>query len=803
MSTYQKLASLALILFCLVPGILTAQVGINTTGNDPDASAMLDISSTDKGMLIPRMTASQRDLISSPADGLTIYNVDDSCFNYYTGKAWTSLKADDLGSHIATSNIQLDGNRITDGSNNKGLSIDNKGTGTFLTDNNAAFDLQLESGDSPTLRLYQNNSGGWGNSIWDIVGNESNFFIRDVSNGSNLPLKISPGSGNNKIVIKSTGVGIGTESPDTEFDVNGQIRMRTGATNGFIPVSDTNGVMTWTDPASIGVGVGDNLGNHTATQRLNLDGNYLTGTSSDGGIFIDANNQVGIGTNSPGAALDVRSSFTYKDGNQAYGKVLTSNGSGNASWQTPGYGQELLECFSYTYDQPLTVVSQLQQQGGYYLRSFNNGILWQSFTANEGFLTTVDIWANTNTEQFKGGTLKVYEGEGTAGNLLLTKSVGTISGMGSVSLISDSLFLTGGEIYTLEFKDNNGVWGWAASDLIPHNGPYSGGRSSTISTRDHKFRVYMAVCEDKLLQAISINEGNGSHNINEVDTIFFADGSSQTSASHNLTQNLKTNGNRISPDGSDDGMFLDSDGDVGISKNDPAIYFYDDKTNEIRQSAIKTTMSGGITESNEDQKMSFHVSNHSKTGMTQVMTLRGDGHVGIGTGNPTQLLHLSGTSGEDGIKFPDGSVQYSAPAATDILSLGPGSFTGVDGSGVTIGGVNGGCYLKSGSAALVAAVNLPHGARITQFTQYGYDLHNTNVRATLAYKPFQSSSTTIIATNISSTSSGNYTKTTAVSSHTIDNSKYIYYVLVNLEGGNWHNAGQLAINAAVIEYDNP
>jgi len=56
-------------LFCFQ---LLAQVGVGTSA--PDASAKLDVSSTEKGFLLPRMTTTQRDLISSPANGLLIYN---------------------------------------------------------------------------------------------------------------------------------------------------------------------------------------------------------------------------------------------------------------------------------------------------------------------------------------------------------------------------------------------------------------------------------------------------------------------------------------------------------------------------------------------------------------------------------------------------------------------------------------------------------------------------------------------------------------------------------------------------------
>jgi len=74
----------------------TQNIGINTDGSDPDNSAMLDIKSADKGILIPRMTEAQKNLINSPAVGLMIFQTDGvSGFWYYDGSAWTqSVGAD-------------------------------------------------------------------------------------------------------------------------------------------------------------------------------------------------------------------------------------------------------------------------------------------------------------------------------------------------------------------------------------------------------------------------------------------------------------------------------------------------------------------------------------------------------------------------------------------------------------------------------------------------------------------------------------------------------------------------------------
>jgi hypothetical protein len=69
-----------------------AQVGIGTA--NPDASAALDITSTTKGLLIPRMTETQRDAITSAATGLMIYQTDGTAgFYYYNGSSWFEVVA--------------------------------------------------------------------------------------------------------------------------------------------------------------------------------------------------------------------------------------------------------------------------------------------------------------------------------------------------------------------------------------------------------------------------------------------------------------------------------------------------------------------------------------------------------------------------------------------------------------------------------------------------------------------------------------------------------------------------------------
>ncbi len=69
-------------------------VGINNDESDADPSAMLDVKSTTKGMLVPRMTSSQMFAINNPAEGLMVFLTDFGEFFYYEGGEWKYMTRD-------------------------------------------------------------------------------------------------------------------------------------------------------------------------------------------------------------------------------------------------------------------------------------------------------------------------------------------------------------------------------------------------------------------------------------------------------------------------------------------------------------------------------------------------------------------------------------------------------------------------------------------------------------------------------------------------------------------------------------
>lgn len=97
MKTTTKILAVATLIcqFAICNLQLKAQnVGINSTGATPNASALLDVDAApgnNKGLLLPRLTTTQRNSIVAPAQSLLIYNTTDSCYQGYIGTQWISF----------------------------------------------------------------------------------------------------------------------------------------------------------------------------------------------------------------------------------------------------------------------------------------------------------------------------------------------------------------------------------------------------------------------------------------------------------------------------------------------------------------------------------------------------------------------------------------------------------------------------------------------------------------------------------------------------------------------------------------
>ena len=88
------------------------QIGLGTS--TPDPSSILDITSTNSGLLIPRMTTVQRNGITAPAPGLLVYLTDAGTFSFYSGSAWSNLGSGGGGGSSSSQLTDEDGNTTID-----------------------------------------------------------------------------------------------------------------------------------------------------------------------------------------------------------------------------------------------------------------------------------------------------------------------------------------------------------------------------------------------------------------------------------------------------------------------------------------------------------------------------------------------------------------------------------------------------------------------------------------------------------------------------------------------------------------
>jgi hypothetical protein len=167
---------------------------------------------------------------------------------------------------------------------------------------NPAMHLHIVDGNSPTVRLEQDGSDGFGAQIWDIAGNETNFFIRDVTNASRLFFRSTPGAPENSIFIAADGdIGLGTNTP------NGALHVRRSTADMAVPMTLLEGdmannqahmVLRATDAAGraeIWFEDGSTAGSNDA-MRMQLRGNKfnIVHNGSGGGLRIHQNSNVEV-----------------------------------------------------------------------------------------------------------------------------------------------------------------------------------------------------------------------------------------------------------------------------------------------------------------------------------------------------------------------------------------------------------------------------------------------------------------------------------------------------------------------------
>jgi hypothetical protein len=262
-----------LLVTCLqlsVQPLLAQNVAINTDGSNAHPSAMLDVKSNNKGMLVPRMTTAQRTAIASPAPGLMVYDTDNNSFWFYNNVSWTQITTG--GSSPWTST----GNNISNTNTGRvGIGVTTPNA-RFAVDSSIMVDQENGNTGSLTSALLFGSDGQAGISRSFLAGSTTRSGLGFHTGGLR------------RMVLDSTGqLGIGSINPIQALHVVG---------SGYI----TN---------NLGVGASN------PTERLHVAGNALiTGT-------LNPNNPLTIGNNTA-----IEGSLTVNNGlGVAYNSTSAAN----------------------------------------------------------------------------------------------------------------------------------------------------------------------------------------------------------------------------------------------------------------------------------------------------------------------------------------------------------------------------------------------------------------------------------------------------------------------------------------------
>ena len=231
---------------------VSAQVGIGVNHANVDPSAQLEVSSTNKGFLVPRMTSSQRTGISNPASGLLVYQTDAPIgFYYFTQGNWKQLGEQDITMKLSIS----DTTSMLSGYARVQRMLDS----LFLVQ--TRLNQKLNSSDTVLMLSYYTRASRLLDSlasvqlklnlklnISDTAAMLSNRFNRDTAN---LSLRIDSVKTVLTNYLPLTGGALTGSLNGTSATLSGNLK--TGAVtypnsdgiNGFVLTTDGNGIASW------------------------------------------------------------------------------------------------------------------------------------------------------------------------------------------------------------------------------------------------------------------------------------------------------------------------------------------------------------------------------------------------------------------------------------------------------------------------------------------------------------------------------------------------------------------------------
>lgn len=404
---------------------VSAQVGIGVDAAQINASAQLDVSSTTKGLLTPRMTELQRKSINQPAAGLLVYQTDSIAgFYYYDGSAWKlnlGLSPDGTIGQVLT----------TDGAGNAGWATAATGTpGVDLTTNQTVDGLKTFSSDV----LINGITVGTGKYSGMFPEESGNTAVGTNVLSSNENGKNNTAVGTNALVYNTggndnTANGVAallnniTGSKNTANGLNALAFNTVGNDN---TASGQNALLQNEGSSNTANGSNSLFSNTIGSNNTALgfeadvsDGDLTNATAIGNQAKVAASNTIQLGN---AAITAVKTSgqlttgtVTYPNTNGTPNQVLTTDGAGNATWATAAGGSSVT----------VGAVGAATTNGA----SITAGELSLSPAdgTNPGIVTTgaqTIAGAKTFTDKIKMGAVTYPNTVGTANQVLTTDGAG-------------------------------------------------------------------------------------------------------------------------------------------------------------------------------------------------------------------------------------------------------------------------------------------------------------------------------------------------------------------------------------------
>jgi Head domain of trimeric autotransporter adhesin/Chaperone of endosialidase len=361
-----------ILLTILISGLsTTAQVGISATNTPPNASAMLDVSSTSKGLLPPRMSTAQRNAIASPADGLLVFDTNTQSYWFRQSGSWVNLLASASGYWLPSG---LGGDEIK-----------NTNTGGFWSANPVG--LNDSFGTQPTAPL----SGAGTRMMW--ISSRSAFRVGSTYNVGGIGNQSTSWDANN-IGLFSFASGTNTKASGYNSTAMGLSTIASGDYSTAL-----GGSTTASGSSSIAMGYGTTASGASSTTFgiiTNASGDYSTAMGHRTQASGPSSTAMGESTT---ASAQYSTAIGFKNIVNPNGLFMVGNGAYNAYYTTfiirkdnnrVGIGVEAPLA-------PLHVANfGYVSTGQGYFFYYNNGLSTNpSYTANLGILADEGIVSKT------------------------------------------------------------------------------------------------------------------------------------------------------------------------------------------------------------------------------------------------------------------------------------------------------------------------------------------------------------------------------------------------------------------------